>query len=447
MARDEVALTRAERLERRLAEVRQPAPPSLEQRAPSWPEYGFDDVHEPPCRGRGLVLMSFVLAVIVPTLVATAFTTLWASSRYMSEFRVAVRSIQPIKTGGMADLFGFAGVSQASNDSNAVVQYLQSHQAIDDLGGPQVLAPLFDSPSIDWSGRLRPGAPIEEFTRYWIRMVDSYYEPATGTIIVKVTAFEPAVALRIAQDLLRNAEALVNRLSERARQDSVAFAAQELAKAESRLADLRVKAMKLQDKESILDPQASAESTLTLAAKLKEEIARRNAELSAQRARLAPNAPSVRASQDEIAGLSQELERVEAQATAKRSGVGADGRPLSSVLGAFQQIADEKGFAEKEYESALASLETARMDAAKQQVYLATIVGPGKPEEASCPPATSPSSSGWRWRSGSSVCLGSIRCASTCSARRLVFRRPTPRMRQVRLIVCLRRQGSCTGMR
>ena len=145
------------------------------------------------------------------------------------------------------------------------------------------------------------------------------------------------------------------------------------------------KATKLQDKESILDPQASAQSTLTLAAKLREEIARRNAELSAQRARLSASAPSVRATEDGIAGLSQELERVEAQATARRASVADDGRPLSSVLGAFQQLGDEKTFAEKEYVSALTSLETARMDAAKQQIYLATIVSPGKPEEPSFP--------------------------------------------------------------
>lgn len=385
MARDQVALTVAGRLERDLAHAPQPAPPSREPRAPPWPGDGFEGIREPSRRGLPLLLLSFALAVIVPALIAAAFTTLWASSRYVSEFRVAVRSIQPIKTGGAADLFGFAGVSQAGNDSNAVVQYLQSRQAIDDLGGAQALASLFDKASIDWFARLRPGAPIEEFMRYWNRMVDAYYEPATGTVIVRATAFQPADALRIAKDLLRNAEALVNRLSERARQDSVAFAAQELANAEARLADLRVRATKLQDKEAILDPQASAQSTLTLAAKLREDIARRDAELAAQRARLSANAPSVRATEDEIAGLSQELERVEAQATARRATVGADGRPLSSVLGAFQQLGDEKTFAEKEYLSALTSLETARMDAAKQQIYLATIVSPGKPEEASFP--------------------------------------------------------------
>ena len=309
----------------------------------------------------------------------------WASSQFLSEFRIAVRSVEPIKTGGMAELFGFTGVTQAGNDSNAVVQYLQSRQAIDDLGGVGAVQKVYDDPSIDWFSRLSAGAPIEEFTRYWDRMVDSYYEPTTGTIIVQVTAFKPSDAFAIAKDLLHNAEGLVNRLSERARQDSVAFAAQELAKAEARLADVRTKARVLQDKEAILDPQASAQATLTLASKLKEEIAQRSAEFIAQRARLAANAPSVLATQDRIDGLQRELERVKAQATAARSEAPPGEKPLSSVLGAFQELGDEKLFAEKAYQSALTSLESARMDAAKQQLYLATIVPPGMPEEASFP--------------------------------------------------------------
>ena len=170
--------------------------------------------------------------VVAPTLAAAYYTTFWASNRFVSEFRVAVRSIQPIKTGGMADLFGFAGVSQAGNNSNAVVQYLQSRQAINDLGGAKTVQVVYDDPSIDWFSRLRAGPPIEELTRYWDRMVDSYYKLSTGTIIVRVSAFRPSDAYRIAAQLLANAEALVNRLSERARSNFVAFAAQELSRAE-----------------------------------------------------------------------------------------------------------------------------------------------------------------------------------------------------------------------
>jgi capsular polysaccharide transport system permease protein len=350
-----------------------------------WSDFRSSASRERRASTRSLTWLSFLVLVVAPTIAATYYTTSWASNRFVSEFRVAVRSIQPIKTGGMADLFGFAGVSQAGNDSNAVVQYLQSRKAIEDLGGAKTVEAAYDDPSIDWFSRLRTGPPIEELTRYWDRMVDSYYESSTGTVIVRVSAFAPSDAYRIAAQLLANAEALVNRLSERARNDSVAFATQEVSEAEARLTDVRAKLKVMQDQESILDPQKTAEMTLSLVAKLKEQIANKNAALSTQRAQLSADAPSVQATKEEIGGLQRELAKVEAQVTALPSKPNGGDRPLTSVLGAFQQLADDKVFAEKAYQSALTSLETARMDASKQQVYLATIVPPGLPEEASFP--------------------------------------------------------------
>lgn len=350
-----------------------------------WSDFRLSASRRRRSSARSWTMLSFLLVVAAPTIAAAYYTTFWASNRFVSEFRVAVRSVQPIKSGGMADLLGFAGVSQASNDSNAVVQYLQSRKAIEDLGGAKSVEVMYDDPSIDWFSRLRTGPPIEELTRYWDRMVDSYYESSTGTIIVRVSAFTPSDAYRIGAQLLANAEALVNRLSERARYDSVAFAAQELSQAEARLTDIRAKLRALEDQESILDPQKTAEMTLSLAAKLKEQIANKSAALSTQRAQLSADAPSVQATRNEIAGLQRELAKVEAQATALPSKANGDEKPLTSVLGAFQQLADDKTFAEKAYQSALTSLETARMDASKQQVYLATIVPPGLPEEASFP--------------------------------------------------------------
>ena len=60
----------------------------------------------------------------------------------------------------------------------------------------------------------------------------------------------------------------------------------EVSEAEARLTDVRAKLKVMQDQESILDPQKTAEMTLSLVAKLKEQIANKNAALSTQRAQL-----------------------------------------------------------------------------------------------------------------------------------------------------------------
>ena len=335
---------------------------------------------------RGGVALSFILAVVLPTFAVAFYTLAWASERYVSEFRAAVRTIEPVKAGGLAALFGFSGVSQAGNDSHAVVQYIQSREAIGDLEKAMPLRQFFTNASLDWFSRLKDEAQIEEVQRYWRRMVDAYYESTTGTIIVRVSGFAPVESQLVAAKLLGNAEALINRMSARAREDTVRFAEGEVAKVEARLAVVRERVRLLQDRESILDPKKTAETTLTLAARLRDEIARRSAELATQRRQLSDTAPSVRATRDVIAGLQQQLEAIERQATLKPDlPSGESSKPLSSVLGAFQQVADEAMFAEKAYQGALASLEAARMDANRQQAYLATIVYPGLPQEPAFP--------------------------------------------------------------
>lgn len=334
--------------------------------------------------------LSFIVVVILPTICAAVYSLAWASNRYVSEFRVAVRSIERQKTGGLSDLLGFGGVSPTGNDSYAVVQYLQSRQAIADLGGPKAVAKLFNAESIDWFSRLDADVTIEKFTRYWDRMVESVYENSTGTIIVRVAAFHPEDARAVAKNLLTNSESLVNKMSDRAHHDSVDFAEKEVAEAQTRLDGVREKIRNLQDREAILDPSKTAETTLAIAAKLKEQIARLSAELATQRSRLSEDAPSVIGTRNTIMGLQRELASVDAEATSSgarspQTGSKPPDRPLTSVLGQFQQLSDDKTFAEKAYLSALSALETAKMDAAKQQIYLATIIPPDVPEEPSFP--------------------------------------------------------------
>lgn len=331
-------------------------------------------------------LISFILVVIVPILAVAFYTLAWATPRFASEFRAVIRTTEPMRSAGLPEVFGIVGMSQSTTDANSVVQYIHSRDAVEAVEKRFPLRQAVTEDSIDIFSRFLGRPEIEALTRYWNKMADAYYEASTGTIIVRVTAFTPRDALTLARLLLEDSENLVNRMSRRVREDSVAFAEGEVAKAEARLSEVRRRYQLLQDKESMLDPQMTAAANINLASKIREQIAQRSAELATIKGRLAPNAPSVRAMEETIAALRLELDRVEAQSTAAGAVAGSTTeRPLSSVFGVFQQIGDERAFAEKAYLSALGSLEAARMDAARQQVYLAVIVPPALPEEADFP--------------------------------------------------------------
>ena len=101
---------------------------------------------------------------------------------------------------------------------------------------------------------------------------------------------------------------------------------------------------------------------------------------------LSPNTPRARVAEQNIAALEQELADVETRATGQTArNKELSEKSLSSMMGEFMPLAEERKFAEKAYLSALASLETARLEAARQQVYLSVIVPPGLPEEADFP--------------------------------------------------------------
>jgi len=332
---------------------------------------------------RGWVAFSFLVVVIVPLLVMGWFFTRVASDRFTAEFRVAVRSSEATVFTGVGALMGLPGASMVSKDSQVLVQFLHSRAIIEDLQDSVPVRQMFSSPSIDRFSRIAPDAPIESFVKYWNKRVESRFEASNSTVVVRVTAFAPQDALALSESLLVRAESFVNTLSEQARKDAVLFAKGEVASAETRLTKARISLANLQDRENVLDPIKSGESSQALAAKLREEITRQRAILATQKTQLSDDAPSVRATRNVINGLELELQRIDSAATSQSVPADAarSGKPLSTVIREYQTITGELGYAESAYASALSSLEAARISAARKQIYLATVVAPGLPEE------------------------------------------------------------------
>jgi capsular polysaccharide transport system permease protein len=70
------------------------------------------------------------------------------------------------------------------------------------------------------------------------------------------------------------------------------------------------------------------------------------------------------------------------EATKARS---AHGPALSELMGSYDAIESERRFAEYAYQHALAALDQARLNADRQQVYLAPFVTPALPQQALYP--------------------------------------------------------------
>jgi capsular polysaccharide transport system permease protein len=331
---------------------------------------------------RHLRLISFLALVAEPTLMCGAYLTFFASPAYTSEFRVAVRSVEPMQMMSFSSILGLGNLSQAAQGANAIVQYLKSRKAVEDVDKSLGVKAMFSSPDLDYLSRLDDDGEVEKLVRYWQRMIDAYYETSTGTIIVRVTAFSGAQAFAIAAETLKQSEKLINEMSERARRDTVVVAESGVAKSKAQLAAATDKLRDLRNKYNLIDPKLSAESISGLFGKERQDLINKRVMVETMQKSLNADAPSLVEAQAQLKALERQVQALGGEAT---KGDGSPAPILSTAISSFEQATSELDFASKFYESELAALKQAEIEAGRQQLYLATIVPPEPPEEASFP--------------------------------------------------------------
>lgn len=326
--------------------------------------------------------LSFLLVVALPTLLAAVYFFAVAADQYVVESRIAVRSAGPVRGDAPSLLRGSVAAAQLSLDSNIVVQYIESRAIVDDIGQTFDLRKIFSRRRADRLSRLSLPVPVEELVRYWKGQVDAFFDTGDGTITVKVRAFTPTDALAIARAIVESSQRLVNALSQRARRDTLRQSQEEVRHAEARLTQALAKLREFRDRKGVVDPKETADRTLSLAAKVREQRLAAEAELSILKKYLRDKTPAIAMLEARIAALTAQQHALDAEVTASQ---GPRAQALSAVMGSYDQLAAESSFAETAYRHALAALDRSRADADRRQIYLADFVAPSLPQEALYP--------------------------------------------------------------
>jgi capsular polysaccharide transport system permease protein len=324
------------------------------------------------------VVAGFVTLVLVPTLAATVYFGAIASRQFVSEMSFAVRA--PMM---MSDLLGMGSIpsSQRTQDALIIADYVRSRRMVEDLDADIGLRKLYLRPEIDWLSRPGSSDPIEDIVRYWKWKVDVKVDKNSSVVTVTVKAFTPEDALTIARAVAERSEKLVNEMSERAREDAVRQAQDELARAETKMR-LAIEAMRLtRNERGVLDATKVAEATTKVIGELLEKLLALEGEYEVQRgAHVSPSAPQMKVLERRIAGLKEQIFALE-----KRIAGASGSSSLSDVQGTLERHALETKVAEQQYALAVAKLEQARLDQATKQVYLMTFVPPRIAEDALYP--------------------------------------------------------------
>lgn len=324
----------------------------------------------------------FFLVFIVPSVIGGWYYATQATDRYATGASFVVRGLEG---GGSVDLIGsvtgFTSTGSTTSDSYIIRRYLESPDLVRELDQTLKLREHYSNPSIDPISRYGIDQPFEEFVLYWSRRINTTYDATTGIVTFEVQAFDAEMTLALASEVLGAANRLVNALSESARRDSVQFATTEVERAEERLRSAQLALQEFRATEGSVDPAMNAALDAQRIAQLETQLADLSSRIITLSATMDSDAPVLMQRVREAEALKQLIDEQRAAIGAQQT----NGTATADILAEFESLQIEQTFAQQRYASALTSLETARIDADRQQRYLAIFSRPFLPEEAIYP--------------------------------------------------------------
>lgn len=321
----------------------------------------------------------FHLMVTIPTLLAAFYYTFMAADIYTSESRFIVKSPgKPVPTGFASLLVG--GELGGGADVSAVREYATSRDALAALQRGGKIEQIYNRPEADLFSRLKSGlgkSSFEDLYEYYQTRITIENVNKSNVTLLKTQAFRPEDARWINEQLLEQSEALVNRLNERSRADTVSYAEKEVAAARERSNAAAVALARFRNANGIIDPDKQALVSMQMISKLQDELIAANT-LLAQTRRLAPQNPQIEAYEARTAAIQQEIKR--------QTQLLAGGQEsLAGKATEYARLSLESQFADKLLTAAMASLENASTEARRQQVYIERVAQPNAPDEATRP--------------------------------------------------------------
>ncbi len=321
----------------------------------------------------------FWLFFLIPMALGITYYYKFASYQYQATAHFTIEKSGKEQADPLGALTGLPGNVSSTRDALIIKNFIESREVIERTRDDFDLKKLYAREDKDWLSRLEKNSSIEEIIEYWRSKISVEFDLASGIVTLGVMAFEPNEAVEIINAVLKESEELVNNLSEKSRQDSLAFARKELKNAETKLKKARTDVREFREKEQSLSPEKNAESKITLVEELEADRARAEAELQSLRLELPDNSPRIQIAIYKVAALKQQV--LKERERSSRSNGSKDAKTMSSIISKYEELITEQGFAEKSYEVALINIETARIDATQQQRYLTMIVYPQLPED------------------------------------------------------------------
>lgn len=319
------------------------------------------------------------LFVGVPTVLVFLYLALFASPMYVSEAKFAVRSATEQAVGLDFASQIFKTASSTTQDAAVVTEYIESPDAFERLDKDLAVKAHYSDRQWDVISRLSQNPTLYDKTTFWNFVASPVLDPDSGIVTFTVRAYTPEMAQKIASHVLKQSETLVNAMNERAREDAMKLAGEEVKRAQARLMKSQKALETFRDEHAEIDPKATASGLQTLVMDLEGQRATLKAQISEMAAYMRPDAPALKTLKTRLAAVEKQLSG-EKQ---RLAGIGTGA--MNNWVSAYEALTIENEFAQKQLVSAMTAMETARVSLLSQSKYVVTIESPTLPDESRYP--------------------------------------------------------------
>jgi capsular polysaccharide transport system permease protein len=214
---------------------------------------------------------------------------------------------------------------------------------------------------------------------YWHfhRVIDVYLDQSAGITTLTTYAHRPEDARALAVAVMGYAEALINRLNDRAHEDALRYAQKTVDKTREKVADVQARLTEFRNSHGLVDPGRESAAALQTIEQLSEDQARLEAALGRQSA-LTPANPGNQGIRRQIDAYKTEIDKLKKQVVGTATSTAA-------ALSAFESLVLERDIAAQSLQAAILNFEQARKQAQDERLYIETITAPHLSDYAEYP--------------------------------------------------------------
>jgi len=323
---------------------------------------------------------SFVICVIIPTIIVFLYSALIESPRYESNASVIIKRNQAMPS--VSEITALFGQSSSVSNDYLIMKYISSLDMLLNLNNEMNVLNLFKAKKIDFLSRLSLNANKKEELEYYQKMVSSKYDTNSAAIDVTAQAYKPYDAKKILENILANLQNYVDYIDHKVIEERLSFSQKQVDIAKDKVKNAEVEVLNFQNKYNLLDPKGTVEGISKIIAGLQSKLAQEETVLSDMLSYMQNNSSAIISQRQKIKALKGQIIKQESVLFGKHN---IDTKKLNYIMAQFEKLKLNAQMVLEEYKIALQSHEVNKMDAVKRKEQLVVVQNPTLPDYATYP--------------------------------------------------------------